>query len=365
VNLTVPSTAGRGLVNLMSELESRLGGSPPLPGLDADLSGVIPTGSSYVLALFDGLGAAQLDVPEASSLASSQRGIIHAPFPTTTTVALATVATGLAPAGHGVIGHLMWLPELEKVVNVLKWRTPEGADVDFDTASFLPAPNLWERLKSAGVEPITIQPGDFQASPLTRAVYRGCRFEPVYSIEESVAATVELAATPNRLIFTYFQQVDFAAHVWGQRSGDYLSALTSVDRAWSALCTRLAPEVTLVGTADHGHVDYREADKIPMRDEFDRLIAFGDPRSVYLRGGSEPIAAFAEQAGAAVLSIDDLRRLWGAERGTHPQLARRQPEAAVLAPRGKVLLPKGFDRRLIGYHGGLDPAELEIPLLVR
>ncbi len=349
----------------MSELESRLGGSPPLPGLDADLSGVIPVGSSYVLTLFDGLGAAQLDVPEASSLSASQRGVIHAPFPTTTTVALATVATGLAPAGHGVIGHLMWLPELEKVVNVLKWRTPEGADVDFDTASFLPAPNLWERLKSAGIEPITIQPGDFQGSPLTRAVYRGCRFEPVYSVEESVAATVELAATPNRLIFTYFQQVDFAAHVWGQRSGDYLSALTSVDRAWSALCARLAPEVTLVGTADHGHVDYREADKLPMRDEFDRLIAFGDPRSVYLRGGPEPIAAFAEQAGAPLVSTEDLRRLWGAEHGTHPQLAVRQPDAAVLAPRGKVLLPKGFDRRLIGYHGGLDPAEVEIPLLVR
>jgi hypothetical protein len=349
----------------MSELESRLGSSPPLPGLDTDLSGAIPSGASYVLVLFDGLGVAQLGVPETASLAASHRGVLHAPFPTTTTVALATIATGLAPAGHGVIGHLMWLPELERVVNVLKWRTPEGADVDFDTTSFLPAPNLWERMKAAGVEPITIQPGDFQGTPLTRAVYRGCRFEPVYGMEESVAATVELAATPNRLIFTYFQQVDFAAHVWGQRSGDYLSALSSVDRAWSALCARLPANVTLIGTADHGHINYREADKIPIRDEFDRLIAYGDPRSVYLRGAPDLIGAFAQQAGSSVESIEDLRRVWGAEHGTHPQLPFREPDAAVLAPTGRVLLPKGFDRRLIGYHGGLDPAEVEIPLLVR
>ena len=349
----------------MAELESRLGGSPPLPGLDADLSRVIPSGDSYVLVMFDGLGAGQVGVPAASALAASQRGILHAPFPTTTTVALATIATGLAPAGHGVIGHLMWLPELEKVVNVLKWRTPEGADVDFDTSSFLPAPNLWERLRAVGVEPITIQPGDFQGSPLTRAVYRGCRFEPVYSMEESVAATVELAATPNRLIFTYLQQVDFAAHVWGQESEDYLSALTAIDRAWSALCARLAPGVTLIGTSDHGHVDYRESDKMPMRGSFDRLTAFGDPRSVYLRGSPDLIEAFAEQAGGRVESLEDLRRLWGAEHGTHPQLSLRLPDATVLAPGGRVLLPKGFDRRLIGYHGGLDPAEIEIPLLVR
>lgn len=36
----------------------------------------------------------------------------------------------------------------------------------------------------------------------------------------------------------------------------------------------------------------------------------------------------------------------------------------ILAPPDKVILPKGFDKRLRSYHGGLAPEEVQIPLLV-
>jgi hypothetical protein len=47
-----------------------------------------------------------------------------------------------------------------------------------------------------------------------------------------------------------------------------------------------------------------------------------------------------------------------------PQAKERSGDGLLLAPPGKVLLPPGFDKRLRSYHGGLEPAELEIPLLV-
>jgi hypothetical protein len=40
------------------------------------------------------------------------------------------------------------------------------------------------------------------------------------------------------------------------------------------------------------------------------------------------------------------------------------PDALLLAPEGKVILPRGFDKRLRGYHGGLDEREVRVPLLV-
>jgi hypothetical protein len=39
-------------------------------------------------------------------------------------------------------------------------------------------------------------------------------------------------------------------------------------------------------------------------------------------------------------------------------------ETVLLAPPGKAVIPKGFDKRLRCYHGGLTPEEVEIPLLV-
>ncbi len=360
----IPSHTGSGLVNLVAEIEARLSGRPRSARLETGAANTIGDASSYVLVLFDGLGDSMVTKPGAEALAASRRATLHAPFPTTTTVAMATVVTGVSPARHGVIGHLMWVPGPDRVVNVLKWVDQSGAPVDFDTSMLLPAPNLWERLAAVGVEPVTVQPGHFADSPLTKALYRGCRFEPVYSIDEAVEATLQLAKSPRRLVFTYFPQIDFASHVYGQDSSEFAQALSSMDTAWSAITARRPDGVVVLGTADHGHIDYPESMKRPMRGEFDDLVTYGDPRSVYLRGGAELVSRFADEAGAPVVERPTLMEWWGADGGIHPDLERRLPDGAVLAPEGSVLLPRGFDRRLQGYHGGLDPREVEIPMLV-
>jgi hypothetical protein len=47
-----------------------------------------------------------------------------------------------------------------------------------------------------------------------------------------------------------------------------------------------------------------------------------------------------------------------------PVSMERSGDRVLLAPEGVALLPRGFDKRLRAYHGGLDPREVEIPLLV-
>lgn len=363
MSLSLPFVVGRRLVDLVNELEHRLTGQAPGDGLTSDLAGVLPESPSYVLVLFDGLGQHQLGHTSARSLRGSAKGVVSAPFPTTTTVSLATIATGSMPATHGMIGHMMWLPETAVVVNVLKWVTPAGLPVAFDTGAFLPAPNLWERLRHAGIEPITVQPADFEPSPLTRLLYRGCRFEGVSTIEEAVEATTVLSREPGRLVFTYFPQVDFAAHLWGQESAEYRTALGIVDTAWSQIVTRIKPGVTVVGTADHGHIDYGHGDKLLIRHPaFDDLTFFGDPRMLFVRGEALSIEDLAESLGVTPTWVGDGHDLWPEHH--HPGLADRLPTAVLAAPPGRVILPKGFDKRLIGYHGGLSDQEVEVPLLV-
>lgn len=357
----IPSYSGSGLVNLVAELERRLVGSAPMPGL-AD-PGLIADATGYVLVILDGVGVRQLGHPAAKPLAAAQAGVLTAGFPTTTTTSLATVATGLTPAGHGIIGHIIHLPGVADAVNVLRWVTPEGQPVVHDYASMLPSPNLWERLTAAGVEPITVQPGAFMGSPLSQMLYRGCRFEPAWTAGELALATLQLAG-PRRLVVTYFPAVDVAAHVSGQASRAYQEALDEAGRIWETLALRLGPEISLVGTADHGHLDYSTGGKRLIRDRrYDGLRFTGDSRATFVSGPADLIVELADETGAEMVAPDEFVDWFGP--GSHPDLPGRLPDRVLLAPAAGLLLPRGFDKRLIGYHGGLEPGEVEIPLLAR
>ena len=360
----MPRVMRPSLASLIAEIEHRLSGHHEVDRLPSDMAQAIPQGDTYVLALFDGLGTAQLDHARATGMRDALVGSIVAPFPSTTTVSMATVATGMHPATHGTIGHQMWIPDLKRVVNVLKWRAPTGEAIDVDTTDWLPGPNLWERLGSHGVEAITVQPGHFASSPLTRALYRGARFEPVYTDDERIDATIQLASRPRRLLFVYFAEVDFAAHVYGQQSPMYDDALVGADRAWSELARRLPPSTVLIGTSDHGHVDFPESSKILIRDaRYSGLTFYGDPRALYVRGERAVIDELAAETEAALVESSELRQMLGGG-SDHPELSERLPDALLLAPPDRLLLPRGMDRRLIGYHGGATNAERSIPVLV-
>jgi len=353
-----PSYDGAGLVNLAAELEHRLTGASPSPRL-ADASAV-PSAETYVLALFDGLGTAQLDHRGAAVFRSSAAGTLEAPFPTTTSVSLATVATGLPPSRHGQVAHLTWMPEVGEVVNSLRWTSLWGDPVSYDHGAHLPRPNLWERLRSAGAEPITVQSTEFSGTPLSRALYRGCRFEGAASAGELVDAAVELASVPRRLIFVYMNQVDVAGHVHGLGSEELTDAMRLAAGVWDGLATRLPPGAGLVGTADHGLVEFSERRKIRVREpRFRKLRLAGDTRGVQMWGDR---ALMGEMASIAGGRLADPTELVGPDAGEVAK--RRLGEKVLMPPDDVVVIPRGFDGRLRCYHGGLSRAEVEIPLLV-
>lgn len=359
--VTLPDYNGGSLVNLVAEIEYRLTGSSASKRLHPEIAALIPEADTYVLVLYDGLGARQLDHPRAASMRNSLAAEIDAPFPTTTTVSLATIATGLPASQHGLLGYQLWLPERGVVANTIKWTTLWGETIDYDTVPFLPAPNLWERLQHAGVEPITIQPAHFADTPLTRLLYRECRLDGVYDLAELVTATLQLAATPSRLILAYVPHIDFAAHVDGQASTAYADAMGAADWVWSRLAATAPPGCVVIGTADHGHIDYTKGQHaaISRADHADRTF-YGDSRAMFVRGEG---ASLAEELPATWHAAADTEDWWGPG-PRHPQFEQRAPDGILLAESDRLLLHKRSDDRLIGNHGGLSEAERRIPLLV-
>ncbi len=363
--VTLPDYRGGSLLNLVAELEYRLIGSAVAPRLHPHLAAAVPDADTYVLVVFDGLGSHQLGHPSAGFLAADVVGTLDAPFPSTTTVALSTIATGRPPAQHGLLGYQLWMPEHDLVVNTIKWTSIWGDPVAHDTASMLPAPNLWERLGQAGADAVTVQPESFEGSPLSRMLYRGCRFDPVGSISELVTATAQLAnphgTGRRRIVVTYVPHVDFAAHVYGQGSPQYAEALSVADYVWSAVTQAVPPGVVVVGTADHGHVDFPPDRQIRIdKADHDGRIFYGDGRAMFVRGEG---ASLAERLPATWVPFDDAAGWWG-DGPRHPSFAERRPNGILVADDGFLLLHRRSDDRMIGNHGGLTDAERQVPLLV-
>ena len=359
-----PDHMGTGLVNLVAEIEGRLTGTAQAHRLSPQLAATVPQATSIVLVLFDGLGDIQLAHPGAGVFRDARRGVLDAPFPTTTTVSMATIATGTSPSTHGVIAHLSWIPELGRVVNTLKWVDLSGSPVEYPTHRLLPSPNLWERLSAQGVHAVTVQPADFAFTPLTAALYRGVEFVGAESPDEAVARTVEAAAREGSFVFTYVPHVDFAAHVFGHDTPEYNQALAIAAGVWSGIAERLPSKATMIGTADHGVPAIPEAGKILVRNPIYQPLDFwGDPRTVMVRGSQRLIRRLAAETGAVLIEPEQFLP-WLGPGPMHRDLGRRLPDSILLAPPGKVILPPGFDKRLVGYHGGLSREEVAVPLLV-
>lgn len=364
--LTPPNYSGRGLVNLVAELERRLGGDPPNPPFDSDLSGLIPDAATYVLVVFDGLGSHQLGHPRATDLAAAKVASIDAPFPTMTTASLATIATGLTPAEHGLIAYLLWDDAIGATINTIHMRAiaDDGyptVDVSLDRDAFLPSPNLWERLAGVGVEPIVVQPANFQRSPLSQVLYRGSRFEPFASVDEGVDVVRDVASHPGRLVVAYLPHVDVAAHVEGQDSPMYADAMAVANQFWSDVSRRVPEAAALIGTSDHGHIDISERDKYRVEAPDPTVTLYGDARGILIRGN--PGSAFDGVPGT-LIDGDTVAAWWGSA-PLSDAFAPRKPDAAFIPAPGVGVFTPTINARLVGYHGGLMPQERAIPLLVR
>ncbi|NIA25954.1 MAG: hypothetical protein GWP04_10365 [Gammaproteobacteria bacterium] len=353
-----PDYQGGGLVNLVAEIEQRLTGTAPSPGLSRHLASTVPEALSYIFVLFDGLGDAQLEHSGAKALLASRVGSLDASFSTQTTVNTSTLATGLPPSQHGLIAYQLRLNT--SVLNTIYWYLDDGKACDLDPVAFLPAPNLSERLAHAGRRVVATEPEAFLDSPLDRVLYRGSTVVGVADSEIDVA--LDAVRTPGTLALVYLPHVDAAGHAGGQGSGLYADAVRHVSEIWSDIISRLPEGVAAVGTADHGHVDIADDRRIALP-QLDDLILYGDNRVVYVSGPPTAGADLARSLPATWVAVSQLEGIWGPE-PYHPRFTERLPDGLLIADDGYALVPYGTVDTMVGHHGGVTEAELRIPLLV-
>ncbi|OGO53286.1 MAG: hypothetical protein A2148_09185 [Chloroflexi bacterium RBG_16_68_14] len=181
--------------------------------------------------------------------------------------------------------------------------------------------------------------------------------------------------------YLYVPNVDTAQHVYGPHADQTRATLAEADQQLTRLAEGLRGRGRLVASADHGLIEVPDRGKHLLRpdDELLELLVVpptGEPRVPFFhaRAGraDEFRRRFHERFGEsyALLSIDEVENL--GLLGPAPladATRRRVGDFVALTDRPEILLygPPVYHREAAaqrGYHGGLAPAEMRIPLVV-
>ncbi|QXJ20792.1 alkaline phosphatase family protein [Actinomadura graeca] len=321
--------------------------------------------------LVDGLGWEQLRAhpDEAPYLNAMDGGPITAGFPATTVASLGSLATGLPPGGHGLLGVQVAVPGTGRLLNCLRWR-----DDSVDPREFQPAPTVYERAAEDGVEVSYVALGHYRGSGLSRATVRGAAYLGADSLGQLVGRAEEALRRGGRSFVTvYHADLDSTGHRFGVASADWRHQLRFVDVLAQRLAAALPAGSALYVTADHGMVDPSErvdADTVPgLRDGVALLGGDARARYVYSEPGAhaDVLAAWAGVLGdrAWVVARDEaVADGWFGPLA--PGMAERIGDV-IAVPHGDLAIiaseREPWLERMVGMHGSLVPDELLIPLL--
>lgn len=282
--------------------------------LTAPLRGTSPPGPLVIVGL-DGFRADYLEWAEARSIAAlGARGVrsdgLIPPFPSKTFPSFTTIATGLRPARHGIVGNTMDAPGVPG-----RFALADHA-VRSDPRWWLGEP-VWNTAGRQSRRAFGLfWPGDDVAIDGRRPDEWSTYDESVPDdarIDRVLAGLARPPAARPDLVMLYFSLVDTAAHAHGPLAPETRAAVARAD----ALVSRLLAGIAQAGLADTATVvlvsDHGLAETHPDRViELDALI---DPTTAdVLETG--PMLRIQPRPGGP-----DASALLGRLRGAHPRLA--------------------------------------------
>ena len=377
-----PDYQGGGIVNLMATLLAARGAEPEVPVLNALPAAALAGARHIVLLVVDGLGSRWLTRHGADSALGSQRiAELTSVFPPTTASAITTYLTGDAPQQHGLTGWFMWFRELGSVMTVLP-GTPRYGGVGYakagvDLAALLGHRCIFERMAmpSFAVSPAYIARSDFNLAHLGPA--RLVPYKGLKQLFRRAARAIRRAREPS-YFYLYWPGLDGIGHEHGIESAEARNHFRSIDAHYDKFLQDIAgTDTAVLVSADHGHLDCRPEDVVPLADHPDladclAMPLCGEPRAAFCYVRPERVERFTSYCRDHLTDRFDLypsRDLLDAGLfGTgpaHPELQERIGDYTLLA-RGRALIhdrlptEKGFKQ--IGVHGGLSPEELYVPL---
>lgn len=320
---------------------------------------------SLTVVFVDGLGTHQIKQRAGHSpFLASQHGNGYAVFPSTTACGITSFATGLWPGEHGVVGHQAFDSSLALGGNMLT-----GWGAGLEPRAWQQQPPLSELATAAGIPVRVISHSEYRSTGFTEITMRGADFTSADRLDERFE--IALDRRPG-VSYLYVAELDKLAHRFGWESRQWVEAYESVSTEIEKLVSRRG-DMGVVVTADHGLIDTEPDRRVFLEaalSEFDLKYFGGDTRVAYLyldahdpgrlRSALEPFSH--------ALTLHGTEEL--VEAGYFGPLAagvrQRLPEVVLMARSNYTLFHAGFSKpkssEMIAHHGGLSPAETQIPI---
>ncbi|MFD0684862.1 alkaline phosphatase family protein [Actinomadura fibrosa] len=361
----VPRYGTGALADVPPSLLAALG----VPGVENVLG--LPPVPRVAILIVDGLGWRQLRAhpDEAPYLNAMEGGPVTAGFPATTVTSLGSLATGLPPGGHGLLGVQVRIPGTGRLLNCLRWK-----DDSVDPAEFQPAPTAYERAAADGVEVSYVALGHYRGSGLSRATTRGAEYRPAEGLGQLVGRTEEALRLGDRSYVTvYHADLDSTGHRFGVGSADWRHHLRFVDVLAQEIAAVLPAGSALYVTADHGMVDPSErvdADTVPELRAGVALLG-GDARCryVYAEPGAheDVLAAWRAVLGDRAWVVGRDEAVDGGWFGPIGPEMRERVGDVIAVPHADIAITASerepWLALMVGMHGSLVPDEQLVPLL--
>lgn len=338
-----------------------LGGVPAaMPSLDEN----VVDASQVVLLVIDGLGWNQLQdraamAPNLTALTGSS---ITTVAPSTTASALTSIATGVPPGEHGMVGYR--IDVAGEALNALRWTTPRG-----DARDRIPPAELQPVQPFLGHSPPVITRTEFSHSGFTGAHLSGARFVGYRTIASLALEVDRELAAGSPFIYAYYDGLDRIGHEYGHGQ-HYEAELRWIDRLVGDIVASLPGGAALIVTADHGQISCKPgvflADEVTSR--VDRQS--GEARFRWLHCGersADGVRALAEEHHGDDALIATTQQVLD-ERWLGPVVSMdargRLGQVALLARGDAAFLdPHEGGHGLIGRHGSFTADEMLVPLL--
>ena len=382
-----PVFDGPNLVDLARVMSREVGSSVIFPeSKEQDrIKKSVGAPEKILLILMDGLGSHFLTSPDSPPfLSESMNMTMNTVFPSTTASALTTLSTGLWPSQHGALGWWTYMKEINGPVTTLPFtRMLDGislGEVGVNGENLFSAETF---LRTSDREISGLLPSDIYASTFSDYALGGNLVHKYSGMEEGFRSATNLLKSKEGPDFLYFYvpDVDSNAHRYGIDHNFTKAAVTEADRLCGVLRDELGgSNIRVIITADHGHLEANESEKIAINEKVLRAGLIqqpisGDARVSYMRLDQE--SADVTHADLVAFFGDEFQLItnqeaitWQLFGPTINEVSKdRLGDLIAISNDNSVACwseegQSGSMLDLKSFHSGLTKTEMEVPLII-
>lgn len=219
----------------------------------------LPEAKHYFLCLIDGLSD-NLFFENKSDLSFlktfNDHKKIASGFPSTTATCLTSLATGLDPIEHGIVGSAFY--NNHKYFSPLRWSylCAQDSSIQLLESDIRVPKGIWSDMHNDGIKINAFLPFEIADSEFTKQVFSDAE---IHSYENDTLLVNQLSqsrGTAERSFsYIYFGNLDYVGHLYGAGSKEWKDELILLESIVEKISKVIPNDAVLIVTADHGMIN--------------------------------------------------------------------------------------------------------------